>query len=157
MILNTNRIDFDTSIRLQQIIDQSVRRKEGLRMFVVIEDGNRQYTIQEGETLTIDYRATAKAGDPITFENVLLANGGGASSIGTPTIEGASVEAEVVQPELKGVKLEVQKFRRRKNSRRHTGHRQKYTTVQIKTINVPGLEVVESAAAEETEPATAEG
>ncbi|WP_417392659.1 50S ribosomal protein L21 [Gimesia sp.] len=126
-------------------------------MFVVIEDGSRQYTIQEGDTLTIDYRATAKAGDPITFESVLLANGGGASSIGTPTIEGASVEAEVVQAEVKGEKLEIQKFRRRKNSRRHTGHRQKYTTVQIKTITVPGLEIVESEAAEETETATAEG
>ena len=98
-------------------------------MFVVIEDGSRQYTIQEGDTLTIDYRATAKA----------------------------AVEAEVVNPEFKGEKLEIQKFRRRKNSRRHTGHRQKYTTVLIKSINVPGLEIVESAAAEETEPATAEG
>ncbi|QDT91370.1 50S ribosomal protein L21 [Gimesia algae] len=126
-------------------------------MFVVIEDGSRQYTVQEGDTLTIDYRATAKEGDPITFENVLLANGGGASSIGAPTIEGASVEAEVVQAELKGEKLEIQKFRRRKNSRRHTGHRQKHTSVLIKTINVPGLEIVESAAAEETETATAEG
>lgn len=126
-------------------------------MFVVIEDGSRQYTIQEGDTLTIDYRATAKEGDPITFESVLLANGGGASTIGAPTIEGATVEAEVVNPELKGEKLEIQKFRRRKNSRRHTGHRQKHTTVLIKTINVPGLEIVEEPAAAETETAAAEG
>jgi len=123
-------------------------------MFVVIEDGSHQYTIQEGDTLTIDYRATANEGDTITFENVLLANGGGDSAIGAPVIEGASVEAEVVTPEVKGEKLEIQKIRRRKNSRRHTGHRQKYTTVLIKTINVPGLEIVES---EETETATAEG
>ena len=40
-----------------------------------------------------------------------LANGGGASCIGAPTIEGASVEAEVVLPELKGEKLEIQKLR----------------------------------------------
>ena len=123
-------------------------------MFVVIEDGSHQYTIQEGDTLTIDYRATATEGDSITFESVLLANGGGASSIGTPVIEGASVEAEVVIPEVKGEKLEIQKFRRRKNSRRHTGHRQKFTTVRIKSITVPGLEIVE---AQETEPAAAEG
>lgn len=118
-------------------------------MFAVIEDGSHQYTIQEGDTLTIDYRDTANAGDAITFESVLLANGGGASLIGTPTIEGASVEAEVVEPEVKGEKLEIQKLRRRKNSRRHTGHRQKYTTVLIKSITAPGLEVVETAAAEE--------
>jgi large subunit ribosomal protein L21 len=143
-----HKSDFST------FIDQRVRRKEGLRMFVVIEDGSRQYTIQEGDTLTIDYRATANEGDSITFESVLLANGGGASSIGAPTIEGASVEAEVVNPEFKGEKLEIQKFRRRKNSRRHTGHRQKYTTVLIKTITVPGLEIVEESAAEEETAAT---
>lgn len=125
-------------------------------MFAVIEDGSHQHKIQEGEILTIDYRDTAKEGDPITFKSVLLANGGGASCIGAPTIEGASVEAEVVQPELKGEKLEIQKLRRRKNSRRHTGHRQKYTTVRIKSINVPGLEIVEPAA-EEPVPAATEG
>jgi len=58
-----------------------------------------------------------------------------------------------VNPEVKGEKLEIQKFRRRKNSRRHTGHRQKYTTVRIKSITVPGLEIVE---AQETEPAATE-
>ncbi len=126
-------------------------------MFAVIEDGSHQYKVQEGDILTVDYRATSKEGDSITFESVLLANGGGASSIGAPSIEGASVEAEVVQPELKGEKLEIQKLRRRKNSRRHTGHRQKYTTVRINSINVPGLEIVEPAATEEPEPATAEG
>ena len=112
-------------------------------MFAVIEDGSHQHQIQEGDILTIDYRATAKEGDSITFESVLLANGGGASCIGAPLIEGASVEAEVVLPEVKGEKLEIQKLRRRKNSRRHTGHRQKYTTVRINSINVPGLEIVE--------------
>ena len=61
------------------------------------------------------------------FEQVLLANAGGSSAIGTPAISGALVEATVVHPEVKGTKLEIGKFRRRKNSRRHTGHRQKYT------------------------------
>lgn len=126
-------------------------------MFAVIEDGSHQHKIQEGDLLTIDYRATAEEGQSITFESVLLANGGGASCIGAPTIEGASVEAEVVQPELKGEKLEIQKLRRRKNSRRHTGHRQKYTTVRINSITVPGLEIVEPAATTEPEPATTEG
>ena len=64
--------------------------------------------------------------------------------IGTPVIEGASVEGEVVLDEEKGPKLEVQKIRRRKNSRRHTGHRQKYTRVKITSITVPNLEIVES-------------
>jgi large subunit ribosomal protein L21 len=59
-------------------------------------------------------------------------------------IDGATVDAEIIEPEHKGKKLEVQKLRRRKNSRNHTGHRQKYTTVRVRSINVPGLERDES-------------
>jgi large subunit ribosomal protein L21 len=115
-------------------------------MFAIVEDGSRQLRVQEGETLRIDYRDGANAGDTVTLGRVLLANGGGPSVIGAPEISGASVTAEVVEPETKGPKLEVQKFRRRKNVRRHTGHRQKYTTVRISSIKVPGLKIVEKSA-----------
>jgi large subunit ribosomal protein L21 len=110
-------------------------------MFAVITDGSHQYRVQEGDTLQVDYRAGSSKGDAIAFEEVLLANGGGPSVIGQPTIEGAKVEALVLIPEVKGEKLEIQKIRRRKNSRRHTGHRQKYTSVKIQSIEVPGLEI----------------
>ena len=111
-------------------------------MFAVIEDGSRQHRVQEGDLLSVDFRDDAEVGATLNFERVLLANGGGASVIGTPVIDGASVAAEVVADEEKGPKLEVQKIRRRKNSRRHTGHRQKYTRVKITSISVPNLEVV---------------
>ena len=112
-------------------------------MFAIIADGGRQYRVTQGDRLSVDYRDNVQADDSITFETVLLANGGGASLIGQPAISGASVTAKVLYPEDKGPKLEVQKLRRRKNSRRHTGHRQRYTTVLIQDIQVPGLEVVE--------------
>lgn len=117
------------------------------RMFAIIEDGSHQYRVEPGETLVVDYRDGASAGDSLKFERVLLANGGGSSVIGRPLIEGGSVTGEVIDAELKGEKLEIQKFRRRKDSRRHTGHRQKYTVVKITSVDVPGLEVVEEAAA----------
>lgn len=120
-------------------------------MFAVIENGSRQYRVEEGQILTVDFRAGSEAGESVSFDRVLLANAGGASAVGKPTIDGASVAAEVVDPEFKGEKLEVQKIRRRKNSRRHTGHRQKYTKVKITAINIPGLEVVEQSAAESGE------
>jgi large subunit ribosomal protein L21 len=120
-------------------------------MFAVFADGSRQYRVSPGETLTVDYRAEAEKGQALTFDQVLLANGGGSSTIGTPVIEGATIEAEVVVPEFKGEKLEIQKIRRRKNSRRHTGHRQKHTTVKVTSINVPGLEVVETSSDEAAE------
>lgn len=117
-------------------------------MFAVIVDGNRQHRVQEGSFLSIDYRNEVEAGASITFDQVLLANGGGPSVIGTPTISGASVVAEVIIAQEKGIKLEIQKLRKRKNSRRHTGHRQKHTRVQIKSISVPGIEAAEAAPVE---------
>jgi large subunit ribosomal protein L21 len=115
-------------------------------MFAVIENGNRQHRVQTGSVLSVDYDNEVQAGATITFDRVLLANGGGASVIGTPVISGATVTAEVLIAEEKGPKLEIQKLRRRKNSRRHTGHRQKHTRVKVTSITVPGLQVVEKPA-----------
>ena len=114
-------------------------------MFAIVEDGSRQIRVEEGATFRIDYRDGAEPGSTVTLGRVLLANGGGDSVIGLPEISGALVEAEVVEPLVKGEKLEVQKFRRRKNMRRHTGHRQKYTSVKISSITVPGLKIVEQS------------
>lgn len=111
-------------------------------MFAVIENGSRQHRVQEGDLLSVDYRDDVQTGAKISFDRVLLANGGGKSIVGAPVIEGATVEGEVVLDLEKGEKLEIQKIRRRKNSRRHTGHRQKYTRVRITSIQVPNLEVV---------------
>lgn len=121
------------------------RNNPGELMFAVIEDGSRQHRVQEGDLLSVDYRADAEIGAALAFERVLLANAGGASVIGKPLIDGASVTAEVVNDEEKGPKLEIQKIRRRKNSRRHNGHRQKYTRVKITEIRIPDLVVVVDA------------
>lgn len=124
-------------------------------MFAVFEDGSRQYKVKAGDVLAVDYRRSAKDGETITFDKVLLANGGGPSVVGQPVISGATVTAEVVQAQLKGLKLEIQTFHRRNASRRHTGHRQKYTRVKITSIAVPNLQVVERPAAAESSASTA--
>ena len=127
-------------------------------MFAIIEEDSRQYKVQKGDILRVDYRSDAEPGQAVSYDKVLLANAGGASVIGKPIIEGAEVKAEIVVPLEKGIKLEIQKIRRRKNSRRHTGHRQKYTSVRILDITVPGLEVIKSAEqpAPKEDPAPAE-
>jgi large subunit ribosomal protein L21 len=135
----------------QAVPDRSVAGKT-VFMFAVFADGSRQYRVQPGDVLVVDYRDELTPGATIVFDQVLLANGGGASVIGRPTISGAKVTAEVAVAEFKGPKLEIQKLRRRHASRRHTGHRQKHTQVKITAIDVPGLQIVEPAAAA---PATA--
>ncbi|HSG70623.1 MAG TPA: 50S ribosomal protein L21 [Planctomycetaceae bacterium] len=110
-------------------------------MFAIIENGSRQHRVTSGDTLQIDYQADAQAGGEVSFDRVLLANAGAASVVGKPYIEGASVTAQVVNPQHKGKKIEIGIYRRRKNSRKHVGHRQKYTIVRITNIDVPGLQV----------------
>ena len=107
-------------------------------MFAVIAEGGRQYRVQRGLELRVDYREGANPGDAVTFDQVLLAGNNAGTNIGRPLIEGAIVEAEVVD-HAKGKKIDIAKFKRRKNMRRHTGHRQKYTDIRIKAINVPGM------------------
>lgn len=102
-------------------------------MYAIIEDGGQQFKVQEGQELDIDYRGLP-AGEKLTFDRVLATSDGTNVNLGRPTLASASVTAEVVATE-QGQKLVVQKFRRRKNSRRKTGHRQLFTTVKISKIN----------------------
>ena len=118
-------------------------------MFAVFEDGGRQFRVQNGDVLAIDYRNDVSDGQVITFDKVLLANGGGPSIVGQPLISGATVNAEVVTAQLKGLKLEIQTFHRRNASKRHTGHRQKYTRIKITGISIPNLQVIERPKATE--------
>ena len=102
-------------------------------MYAIIQDGGRQYKVQPGQLLDLDYRETP-GGETIRFERVVLVSGKDGLQIGAPTVAGVVVEAEVVGPR-KGEKLVIQKFRRRKNYRRRTGHRQLYTRVRISKIH----------------------
>jgi large subunit ribosomal protein L21 len=103
-------------------------------MYAIVTDGSKQLKVEEGQVLNVDYR-TVPAGETITFDRVLAIGGEGAGSarIGQPVVSGASVTAEVLGP-TQGKKLVVQKFRRRKNSKRRTGHRQLHTQIKISKI-----------------------
>jgi len=106
--------------------------KQGLTMYAIIVDGGRQYKVREGDILTVDYRDVDKGGT-IDFEQVLAVSGDAGLKLGQPTLSGVKVSAQVLGPKL-GDKLVIQKFRRRKNFRRKTGHRQIHTRVRIDKI-----------------------
>jgi large subunit ribosomal protein L21 len=103
-------------------------------MYVVFEDGSRQFRVQEGEVVRLDYRK-AEIGANLEFARVLLSEKDGATKIGQPVIAGARVLAEVV--ELPRVKTYIQRYRRRKNYRRFKGHTQPFTSVRVKQIVLP--------------------
>ncbi|MEM9409566.1 MAG: 50S ribosomal protein L21 [Planctomycetota bacterium] len=101
-------------------------------MYAIVADGGRQYKVEEGQTLEIDFRELEE-GAEFKFDRVLAVSDGENFKLGSPTISGASVVAKVLG-NTKGEKIYVQKFRRRKNSKRRTGHRQKYVKVEISSI-----------------------
>ena len=82
----------------------------------------------------VDFRDLA-AGEELTFEKVLAVSGDDGMKLGSPTLDGASVTASVIGTE-QDKKIYIQKFRRRKNSQRRTGHRQSHTRVRIEKIAV---------------------
>ena len=103
-------------------------------MYAVIEDSGQQFRVQEGDVLDVDLRDLAEDQTEIEFDRVLLVSGDETLSVGTPVVSGAKVVAEVVDPLVKGRKVYISQFRRRKDSRRRIGHRQKFMQIRVKTI-----------------------
>ncbi len=101
-------------------------------MYAIITDGGRQYRVEEGQELDVDFRDAAK-GSQVQFDQILAIAGEGGLKLGQPWVTGASVSAEVMGVEM-GDKIFIQKFRRRKGYRRRTGHRQMFTRVKISKI-----------------------
>ena len=101
--------------------------------YAIVADGGPQYRVMEGQELEIDFRHVP-AGSEVVFDEVLAVSRGGALTLGQPLVKGATVKAEVLGTE-QGTKIYVQKFARRKNYRRRTGHRALATKVRISSIS----------------------
>ena len=100
--------------------------------YAVVVDGGRQYRVMEGQELEIDFRHLP-AGSEVVFDEVLAVSKAGQLTLGKPKVKGATVKAEVLGL-VQGEKIFVQKFARRKNYRRRTGHRSLATKVRIASI-----------------------
>jgi len=101
--------------------------------YAIVSDGGRQYRVSEGQVLEIDFRHLP-AGSEVVFEEVLAVSQAGKLTLGAPMVKGAKVKAEVLGL-VQGEKIYVQKFARRKNYRRRTGHRSVSTKVRIASIS----------------------
>jgi large subunit ribosomal protein L21 len=101
-------------------------------MYAVIRTGGKQYRVSSGEKLKVE-KLPAAVGSELVLQDVLLVGDGQALRVGTPLLKGASVKAKVVSHGLAD-KVMSFKMRRRKNSRRHRGHRQDFTEIQITGI-----------------------
>ncbi len=107
-------------------------------MYAVIEQGGKQYKVAQGDRVNIELTDVDAEATSIELGKVLMVSDGEDIKVGAPYLDGAKVTASfkttAQEGVIKGVKLYPTHFRRRKNSQRRIGHRQKYLQVTVDKI-----------------------
>ena len=111
--------------------DAATTKRAGEAMYAVFKTGGKQYRVAAGDKVRVE-KLPGNVGDAVAFQDVLLV-AGDTVKLGRPVVGGAKVEAKIVGQGL-GQKIIIFKFRRRKNYRRKTGHRQPFTALEITNI-----------------------
>ena len=111
--------------------------------FAIIETGGKQYKVSASKILEIE-KLNAKIGETIKFTNVLLLNDNKDTEVGSPNIDGATVEAKLLD-NVKDKTILVFHKRRRKHSRKKNGHRQQHSKIQITKILAKGGKIIDEA------------
>ncbi len=101
--------------------------------YAVIQSGGKQYKVKSGEILKIEKLPNLKSDTKIEFNDILAYGDNKVIEIGSPTIQGAKVEANLIKNSKNRTVL-IFKKRRRQNSRRKNGHRQEYSMIRINKI-----------------------
>ena len=104
---------------------------EVLFVFAIVESGGKQYKVSEGDIIFVE-KLNVNEGDTYTFEKVLAVSSPAGFSVGTPVVA-CTVTANVVK-NGKGKKIHVIRYKSKKNEKKHIGHRQPYTKLQIVSI-----------------------
>ncbi|MEY4750962.1 MAG: hypothetical protein RIQ60_3176 [Pseudomonadota bacterium] len=101
-------------------------------MYAVIKTGGKQYRVAAGEKIKVEQIA-ADVGQVIVLDQVLAVGSGAELKVGTPLVEGATVNATVVA-HGRHDKVRIFKMRRRKHYQKRQGHRQNYTELEIGSV-----------------------
>ena len=125
-------------------------------MYAIVDVKDKQFKVREDDTLYVPYHSDAEEDQELTLDRVLLVSDEeGDVTLGSPTVEDASVSARVLE-HVKGDKVIVFKKKRRKRYRVKRGHRQQYTQIQIESLNVNGAVSTATETDEPAEPTTDE-
>ena len=101
--------------------------------FAVIQTGGKQYKVKASDILKIEKLSDIKDDKKIEFSNILACGDENNFEVGSPMVNGAKVEAELIKNGKNRTVL-IFKKRRRKNSRRKNGHRQKFSLIRVNKI-----------------------
>ncbi len=77
--------------------------------YAIVEAGGKQYRAEEGKVITVDL-LSAKIGDEVVLDKVVLLVDGDSVTVGTPYIKGASLKT-TVEDQIKGKKILVFKYK----------------------------------------------
>jgi large subunit ribosomal protein L21 len=116
--------------------DNSAAENADGQVYAIVEASGQQFWLQPNRYLDLD-RLEAEVDSTITLESVLLLSGATGITLGQPYVTGATVELKVLA-HRRGPKILVYKMRRKKKTRRKTGHRQELTRVLVQAIQVGG-------------------
>ena len=111
--------------------------------FAIIETGGKQYKVSASKILEVE-KLDAEIGKIIKFKNILLLNDDKNTEVGNPNIDGATVEAMLLD-NVKDRTVLIFHKRRRKNSRKKNGHRQRHSKIQITKILSKDGKVIDEA------------
>lgn len=101
-------------------------------MYAVIETGGKQYRVQNGDQIAVE-KLNIEDGQQVVFDKVLVAGEGADVKVGTPYLDGVTVEGKVIKSG-KGKKVIIFKYKAKKDYRKKQGHRQPYTLVEITAV-----------------------
>ena len=101
--------------------------------YAVIQTGGKQYKVKSGEIIKIEKLPDSKPDTKIEFKDILAYGDNKMIEVGTPTVQGAKVEANLIK-NSKNRTILIFKKRRRQNSRRKNGHRQEFSMIRINKI-----------------------
>ena len=104
-------------------------------MKATIKTQGQQFTVSEGDVLTVNRYPNTEAGATVQIKDVLAAGEGDNFKVGTPLLGGASVSAKVLENK-RGDKVVVFKKKKRKGYERKQGHRQELSVIKIESITV---------------------
>lgn len=120
-------------------------------MYAIIETGGKQYRVQNGDQIAVE-KLNIEDGQQVVFDKVLAAGEGADVKVGTPYLDGVTVEGKVIESG-KGKKVIIFKYKAKKDYRKKQGHRQPYTLVEITAVAGEKTEVKPAKAAPEKDAA----
>jgi large subunit ribosomal protein L21 len=103
-------------------------------MYAIVEIAGQQFKVNKDQKIFV-HRQAGELGDKLSFDRVFLIDNDTDIKVGTPVVDGASVNASIVS-HIRGDKVLVFKKKRRKSYQKMTGHRQDFTQILIEDIAV---------------------